>query len=101
MNARRVALLPIARDDIEEIYLYVAADNPGAAVALTDKILARIDSLESLPLIGKIVPDAELAKRDYRMLVVDDYLVFYRVVDDIVVVYRVLHGARDYPYLLK
>ncbi|HHV15193.1 MAG TPA: type II toxin-antitoxin system RelE/ParE family toxin, partial [Gelria sp.] len=43
----------------------------------------------------------ELSKQKYRMLIIDSYIVFYKVIDDEVVVYRVLHGMRDYPQLLK
>lgn len=100
MSSDRVAILAIARDDIEEIYLYIAADNEGAALALSNKILDQIDTLAVFPFAGRIVMDSELAKREYRMLVVDGYIVFYRVINGTAVVYRVLHGARDYPYLL-
>ncbi len=32
---------------------------------------------------------------DLMMLVVDDFLMFYRLVDGVVVISRVLYGARD------
>lgn len=44
--------------------------------AMTDKIIDKIDSLVELPLIGKIVPDNELAKQEYRMLIIDSYIAF-------------------------
>jgi len=36
-----------------------------------------------------------LAKQEYRMLIMDSYIAFYKVIDDQVVVYRVLHGYPD------
>lgn len=100
MRRYEVDLLPIASDDICEIYLYIAADSPESGVRMAEKILDRIDTLADFPLAGRIVPDTELAKGGYRMLLIDSYVAFYRVIDDKVVVYRVLHGARDYPHLL-
>ena len=100
MGVRKAAILPVARDDIEEIYIYVSLDDEEAALTLTGKILDRIDLLACMPLTGKIVPDPQLARLEYRMSVVEKYI-FYRVFEEDVVIYRVLHGARDYSYLLQ
>lgn len=101
MSKYKIRILQLAREDIGEIYFYIAADSPKSALAMTDKITNKIDTLAELPLIGKIVPDNELAKQEYRMLIIDSYIAFYKVIDDEVVVYRVLHGMRYYPDLLK
>ncbi|MDR3586434.1 MAG: type II toxin-antitoxin system RelE/ParE family toxin [Desulfosporosinus sp.] len=101
MSKYKITILQIAREDIVEIFFYIAADNPKSALEMTDKITDKIDTLAELPLIGKIVPDNELAKQEYRMLIIDSYIVFYKIIADEVVVYRVLHGMRDYPNLLK
>ena len=71
MSKYKITVLQIARVDIGEIFFYIAADSPKSALAMTDKIIDKIDSLAELPLIGKIVPDNELAKQEYRMLIID------------------------------
>lgn len=101
MSKYKIAILQIAREDIGEIFYYIATHNPTAALAMADKITNKIETLAELPLIGKVVPDNELAKQEYRMLIVDNYIAFYKIIDDQIVVYRVLHGSRDYPDLLK
>lgn len=101
MGKYKITILQIAREDIGEIFFYIAADSPKSALEMTDKITDKIDMLTELPLIGKIVPDNELAKQEYRMLIINNYIVFYKVIEDEVVVYRILHGMRDYPDLLK
>jgi len=101
VSKHKVTILQIAREDIGEIYFYIAVDSPKSALAMTDKITDKIDMLAELPLIGKIVSDNELAKQEYRMLIINNFIAFYKVIDDEVVVYRVLHGMRDYPDLLK
>ncbi|WP_373233501.1 type II toxin-antitoxin system RelE/ParE family toxin, partial [Cohnella sp.] len=35
-------------------------------------------------------------QRGYRFIVVNPYLVFYRIMNDTVVIHRILHGRRDY-----
>ncbi|WP_206808578.1 type II toxin-antitoxin system RelE/ParE family toxin [Paradesulfitobacterium ferrireducens] len=100
MSKLKVTILQIAREDIAEIYFYIAADNPKSALALTGKIADKIDTLAEFPFIGKIVPDNELAKQEYRMLIIESHIVFYKVMGDEVIVYRVLHGMRDCPDLL-
>lgn len=61
----------------------------------------KIDTLAEFPLIGKIVPEKDLAQQELRMLTIDSYIVCYKVIGDEAVVYRVLHGSWDYPDLLK
>ena len=101
MSKYKITILQIAREDIGEIFFYIAADSPKSALAMTDKIIDKIDSFAELPLIGKIVPDNELAKQEYRMLIIDSYIAFYKIIYNEVVIYRVLQGMRDYPDLLK
>ncbi|MBH0207806.1 MAG: type II toxin-antitoxin system RelE/ParE family toxin [Nitrospira sp.] len=36
----------------------------------------------------------------YRVLVIDNYLVFYKAKGTTLLVYRILHGARDIYHLL-
>ena len=100
MSKYKIKILQVAREDIGEIYFYILADNAKLALATTEKIADKIDTLAEFPLTGKIVPDNELAKQEYRMLIIDSYIAFYKVIGDEVVVYRVLHGMRDYPDLL-
>ncbi|MFT9487056.1 MAG: type II toxin-antitoxin system RelE/ParE family toxin [Tepidibacillus sp.] len=35
------------------------------------------------------------------MIIVDPYIVFYRLIDNKILVYRILHGARNYSQILK
>ena len=101
MSKYKIKILQIAREDIGEIFYYIAEESSKSALEMTDKIINQIDTLAELPFIGKIVPDNELAKQEYRMLIIDSYIAFYKVIDDEVVVYRVLDGMQDYPDLLK
>ena len=96
-----VGLLPIARDDIAEIYQYIALDNPNTALRVTDEIMDRIGSLEEYPERCPIVRDRVLAQQGYRMLIIKKYIAFFKIFKSEVLVYRVLHGKRNYPQLLE
>jgi len=101
MPLYEVDVLPIARDDIAEIYNYIALDNPNAALRVTDEIMDKIDTLAEFPERCPMVPDSVLAKRGYRMLIIENYIAFFKVFRADVLIYRVLHGKRDYPQLLE
>ena len=101
MKTYRVNVLPVAREDVADVYYYIALDSPEAALRVTDKIMDTVDSLSEFPERCQIVPDNELAKQGYRMLIIDAYIAFYKVIESEVWVYRILHGKRDYPQLLE
>ncbi len=96
-----VRLLSIAEQDLQELVSYVAAENVTAAMSLADRIEKALNSLRSHPQLGKIPNDEKLAGLRYRVLVVENYLMFYKIQGRTVLVYRILHGARDIPSLLK
>lgn len=58
----------------------------------------QISSLAEFPNMGAVLSedDFPLLQRGYRFIVVNPYLVFYRVIEDTVMVHRILHGRRDY-----
>ena len=87
-----------ARIDLEEIWLFIAQDNPDAADRFIQIIVSRFASLASMPYVGRQRKDlgAQL-----RSLPVKSYVVFYRLKEDGVEIVRVLHGARDFPPLFE
>ena len=100
MPTYEVVVLPIARDDVAEIYYFIALDNPNAALRMIDEIMTKIDTLSEFPERCPVVPDSLLAQQGYRMLIIGKYIAFFKVFKSEVLVYRVLHGKRDYPQLL-
>jgi len=95
-----VRLLSTAEQDLQSLLSYVAADNVTAALSLTDRIERKLTALGTHPRLGRIPNDEQLAKLDYRFVVVDNYLIFYKILVKSVLVYRIIHGARDVPVLL-
>jgi plasmid stabilization system protein ParE len=58
-----------ARDDLAEIYDFIARDSPGAALALVERILQATEQLASFPESGRLVP--EFPELTYRELIVE------------------------------
>jgi toxin ParE1/3/4 len=95
---RRLEYLPEARADLEDIWRYIAADNPRAATMMVDRIQDRCERLAAAPFTGRARPELGA---DLRAVVVGSYLAFYRVTSELVEVVRVLHGAQDLPAILR
>jgi toxin ParE1/3/4 len=89
---RRVRFTRHAREDLLDIWLYIAPRNPATADRVCDRIEESCRSLREHPQLGTARPEiAESA----RALVIDRWLALYRVVDDGVQVVRIVDGARD------
>ena len=93
----RVRRTPLAAQDLEDIWFYVAQDDPAAADRLLDTFEEKIGLLAENPHIGPARPDIA---EDLRYSPVGSYLLLYRIVSGGVEIVRVVHGARDLLNLL-
>jgi toxin ParE1/3/4 len=94
----KIKYTPAAVDDIDEIFSYISQDNVSAAENMLDKLNFCISGLADFPNKGSVLSDDEysLIQRGYRFIVVNPYLVFYRIMNDTIIIHRILHGRRDY-----
>lgn len=95
-----VEYLPIAAQDLTEIIDYIKTDDPQAALNLLDNIDESISKLELFPHMGTVPKDIRLQSLGYRMLIIQNYLVFYIVFDDVVEIHRIISGKRKYSFLI-
>jgi addiction module RelE/StbE family toxin len=96
----QIDLTEAAEQDLTEIVDYIADENPAAALKVVIRIEKNILKLENFPLIGVVPRIRRLARKGYRILIVDDYLVFYAIVNsEMIEIRRVLSGKRDYQFL--
>ncbi len=95
-----VRYLATAVADLEGIFDYILQDNPSAAASMLEKFDAAVSRLAGNPYLGVVPRDERLRRLGYRMLIIAEYLVFYVVKPHIVQIRRILHGARDYRFLL-
>ena len=96
MNQIRVAGKATA--DLDEIWLYIAQDNPDAADKYIRVIVARFPMLASMPLMGRERGELSPGLRSFP---VSRHVIFYRPMDNGVEIARVLDGARDLPPLFE
>jgi toxin ParE1/3/4 len=88
----KVTFSPVARDDLMEIAIFIAQDNPTRALTFVDELEDKCAELGRSPGIGTMRP--ELGD-GIRMLPHGRYLIFYRETNRAVRVERILHSARD------
>jgi len=87
-------LSPEARDDLQEIWAYIARDNLSAADQLETDIFAACQLLAENPRLGHKRPD--LTDEPVRFWPVrGNYLVVYLYEVETLKIVRLLHGARD------
>ena len=87
----KIRQLPRAVADLEEIWGWVAADDPAAANRLMERLSAATLRLAKFPESGRSRPDIGPGARS---IVDGRYLILYRVGPDSVDIVRVVHGAR-------
>jgi len=98
----KLQISPKTGNDLAGIKSYVSQElcSPQAAVNLVSKIAKKIRVLSEYPEIGTQLSSVVDVQTNYRFLVYDSYLIFYRYEDRIVFVSRILFGRRDYTRIL-
>lgn len=100
IHSLEIHYLATAERDLVEIFQYILKDNPTAASSLLDEIDRSISHLSRNPDLGVVPRDDRLKKIGYRVLIIRKYLVFYVVKKETIQIRRVLHGARQFAFLL-
>jgi len=87
-----VTFSPAAKDDLIEIALFIAEDNPTRALTFVDELEDKCRALGASPGIGTSRP--ELGD-GVTVMPHGRYLIFYREAGRAVRIERILHSARD------
>jgi toxin ParE1/3/4 len=99
-NPYTIRYLKTAENNLIDIFNYLRQDKPSVAAIYLERFDDMISQLASNPFIGMIPKDDRLKILGYRILAVDKYLVFYVVKSKTVQIRRVIHGARQYEFLI-
>ncbi|KYC37847.1 plasmid stabilization protein [Scytonema hofmannii PCC 7110] len=94
----RVIRTPLAKNDLKEIWNYIADYSEERADSLLRVLDEKMQKLAQFPLMGK--ERAEILD-GLRSFPVNNYIIFYRPIDKGIEVIRVLHGARDIESLFE
>ena len=95
--AYRLIWSPAARDDLHDIVVFVARDNPNRAMSFGYELISETDHLQTYPDLGRVVP--EYQNKDLREIVFRPYRIVYRVNHEqkLCEIVRVWHSARGIP----
>ena len=80
-----------ARRDREQIFAYIAADNPQAALALDERLDDRASQLAELPHIGR---QGRVSGTRELSITASSYVLVYRLDGETIWVVRVIHTSR-------
>jgi addiction module RelE/StbE family toxin len=83
----------MALADRDDIMVYIAQDNPVAAVDLDLEFEAKAENARMRPKLYK----AGRVKGTREIVVRPNYVMVYRITGDVVEVLRVLHAAQQWP----
>ncbi len=87
-----------AEADLDQVWAYIARDNPGAADTMIETILENSRIYVQFPNLGQ---RQEELRSGLRSVVVSPYVVYYRPVQGTIELLRVLHCARDIKNIFR
>ena len=100
MKEYDIKIFSEAENDLDEIVDYLATLSEQAALKYYDLIIKKIGTLMTMPERCSLVKDVQLRLRGYRMLLAENYIVFFVINDKIVEIRRILYAKRQYEKLL-
>ena len=99
-NIYKVLIYPSAENDLIEIKEYFLNKLKISPNNLFQKFYKSIDTLENNPYLFPLLKDSFLNQLGYRLIPIDNFLLFYIIDNDIVQIHRFLYGRRNYLSIL-
>jgi len=93
----RIRFHVAAENDLDDIWHFIALDDPKEATKLVDAIGESLNALLTFPGAGRKRDDLAPGLRSWP--VAYPYIVFYMVTKSELQIARILHGSRDLPKL--
>ncbi len=88
----RIEITPQARQDLDDIWDYIAQDSPTNANRFLDRLQSAMENLAPLPYSGVSRPQLG---ENVRVRTVGNYLICYEPLPDGVRILHVIWGGRD------
>lgn len=98
----QLKIFPKAKLDMEQIFDYIAVElcNPTAAIGQINDFEKAFEKVCIFPEGFPFVNNEYVKDKSLRKLIVNNYIIFYRVVKKEVQIIRVLYGMRNYEVIL-
>ena len=100
MPTYKIRITEATKADMFDIIDYISKENVSAALKLANEIEQKISALADFPDMGANPRNRRLKSKGYKMLIIDDYLVFYVMIEEIVEIRRIISAKRNYIKLL-
>ena len=100
MEQYSIGIYKKAQEDLEEIVLYLNKFYAETALKYYDLIVERIGSLSTTPERYSLVRDDSLRLKNYRYLIIENYIVFFVIKGKKVQIRRILYNKRQYKDIL-
>jgi plasmid stabilization system protein ParE len=93
---------PSALADLKQIKAYISDElhNPESALNIVRRIVQRYSMLVDFPYMGASLSSLIHIETDFRYLVCDTHIIFYKVNDGVVSIHRILSSRQDYVRIL-
>jgi addiction module RelE/StbE family toxin len=89
----KVVWTVFAIEDLKSIHDYISKDSKVYASRFVEKLMSRVDQLETNPKSGRIVPEFNI--ETLRELIEGNYRIIYKIHGDFIGIVRVHHSARQ------
>ena len=92
-----------ARQDLINIKKYIKYNlqEHNIAQKLIMKIKSEVEKLRNNPKIYTIIDDDIIKKLEIRKIIIDNYIVFYRINNESIQIVRIMYGRRNWMTLLQ
>ncbi|RLA84480.1 MAG: hypothetical protein DRG78_01355 [Epsilonproteobacteria bacterium] len=85
----------LAKEDLFNIFEIISQDKPTVAVEYINKLEIYIELLESNPKMGVECENKNI-KEDCRILIYENYLIFYRIIESDIHILRLINSKMNY-----
>ena len=99
MDDYRMNVSPAAQNDFLDIVEHLETLSPEAAAQYYELFMEKMRMLAKNPESCPLARDTQLRLRGYRMLPIENYIVFYVISGKIVELRRILYARRQYERL--
>ena len=100
MSNYNVVISPAAQSDFLSIVDHLNTLAPEEAVLIFNEVIEEVETLQTDPKSCPFARDSQLRLRRYRVLAVDNYIVFFLINASTVEVRRILYTKRQYERFL-
>ena len=100
MEEYKVIIFPTAQNDLWDIENHLSNHDPEEAMRYFELFMEKTQTILKTPEIYSPAKDTQLRLRGYRMLFIENHIVFYVIRGNNVEFRRVLYARRQYEWLV-